>query len=77
MKETDVAFPVSQNMALLGAFEIESQVINADREFVASMNANIMAFAISQVYTPDLSFVYLDRSDTLKDGHSILKSWVS
>ena len=77
MKETDVVFPVSQNMALLGAFEIESEVINADREFVASMNANIMAFAVSQIYTPDLSFVFLDRRGTLKDGHSILKSWVS
>lgn len=77
MKETEVVFPVSQDMALVGAFEIKHQVVNADKQFVASLNSRIMSFAVSQVYAPNLSFVFVDNTGKLKDGHSILGSWVS
>lgn len=77
MKETEVVFPISQDMALIGAFEIKHQVMNADRQLVASMNSRIMSFAVSQVYAPNLSFVFVDNTGKLEDGHSILKSWVS
>ena len=74
MKETELVFPISQDMALIGAFEIENQVINGERQFVASMNSRIMSFAASQVYAPNLSFVFVDNTGKVEDGHSILKS---
>lgn len=76
MKGTEVVFPISQDMALIGAFEVEHQVISGDRQFVAAMNGRIMAFATSQVYAPNLSFVFLDNTGKVEDGHSIVKSWI-
>ncbi len=75
MKETEVVFPISQDMALIGAFEIEDEVINANRQFVASINSRIMYFAVSQVYAPNLSFAFQDHAGKLLYGNSILNSW--
>jgi hypothetical protein len=77
MKETEVLFPITQDMAIIGTFETEHKIISANKPLVASINSKIMAFAISQIYAPDLSFVFLGKNCKLKDGHSILNSWLS
>jgi len=72
MKETEVVFPISQNIAVIGAFEIENQVLNANKHLIASVNSRIITFATSQVYTPDLSFSFIDKDGMMKNGQSIL-----
>jgi hypothetical protein len=75
MKETEVVFPISQDMAVIGAFEIQNQVLNPKRDFVASINSRIMSFAVSQVYAPDLSFNFIDREGNMQSGNSIPNLW--
>jgi len=75
MSKTEVLFPVSQDMAIIGAFEAEDQVLEATRELVATVNTRIMAFAISQVYAPNLSFYFLDKNSDIKEGEGVLTWW--
>jgi hypothetical protein len=75
MKETEIVFPISQDIAVIGAFEIENQVLNADRNFVACINSRIIAFATSQVYAPDLSFIFVGKDGSIKSGNSIPNSF--
>jgi hypothetical protein len=75
MAKTEIVFPVSKNMALIGAFEIEDEVIKPQKEFIASINRRIMAFAVSQVYAPNLSFRCLDKNNTVQNGDNVLDWW--
>jgi hypothetical protein len=75
MVKTEIVFPVTKSIAMIGAFEIEDEVIEPQKEFIASINSRIMAFAVSQVYAPDLSFMYLDKSNNIKNGDSVFDWW--
>ncbi len=71
MKDTEVVFPISKNMAIIGEFEIKNQIVTAQREMVSYINSRIIYFAISQVYVPDLSFGFIDGKDNIREGCEI------
>lgn len=75
MKDTEVVFPVSQEIAVIGTFENQEQVLRAEKDFVALINSRIMAFTVSQLYAPSLSFNFIDKHANISNGYNITKSW--
>jgi Protein of unknown function (DUF4238) len=58
LRGTEIVFPVSPQIAAIGAFELEDGPWEADAAMVASINGTIIAFAERQVYARDLHFRY-------------------
>jgi hypothetical protein len=59
LKNTEIIFPLSSRLALVGAFEIQGdQKYTASAALVAEMNGTIIAFAERQVYARDRNFTY-------------------
>ena len=55
---TQLTFPLSSRVALVGAFEIDEQVDVVDEHFVAQINAVTILHSDRQVYARDLHFKY-------------------
>jgi hypothetical protein len=58
LKGTEIVFPISPRLAVLGAFEIEEGHADATPLMVAEMNGTIALFAERQVYARDMAFHY-------------------
>ena len=58
-KNTEIIFPLSPRLAVVGAFELQDGgEHDASADLVAAMNGTIIAFAERQVYARDRSFTY-------------------
>ncbi|OCK56763.1 DUF4238 domain-containing protein [Bradyrhizobium sp. LMTR 3] len=70
---TEVIFPISRRMAVVGAFEIKEDTIVLDASGVARLNGAMVAYADRQVYAADTNFLYTldDRKPRL--GASLVK----
>jgi Protein of unknown function (DUF4238) len=55
---TDVFFPVSPGLAMIGAFELKDDERTIAEDGVAAINGAIATYAERQVYTRDGNFVY-------------------
>lgn len=55
---TEVIFPLSQKLALLGRFEGDESVVPADKEMVARINSLLISNCHRQVYGRDALFSY-------------------
>lgn len=70
MGDTEVLFPLTQNMALVGAFDGEDRMEDADMFFVAGANARMIGYAFAQVYAPKRVFPYVGPGMTYRhDRH--------
>jgi hypothetical protein len=58
LKNTEIVFPVSARLAVIGAFEIENDELDVQQEFVAAVNGTIINFAQRQVFARDMNFHY-------------------
>jgi hypothetical protein len=58
IKGTEVIFPLSSRLALIGAFEIDDGEYDASDAFVAEINGVVIAYATRQVYARDQNFHY-------------------
>ena len=57
---TDIFFPVSPRLGIIGAFEIpKNNEIEVDEATVASCNGRTATFADRQIYARDVNFTYL------------------
>lgn len=56
---TQLLFPVSNELALIGGYEIEDMEADADERLVAQINGSIMLHANRQVYAHDGDFIYM------------------
>lgn len=63
LKGTEVLFPLSSRLAMIGAFDVENATINASDEMVAHFNGAAISMAARQVYARDHNFQY-KRSPT-------------
>lgn len=63
MLGTEVVFPVSPRLALLGAFEIEDAEIEVTERLVVGVNGAVIAMAERQVYSRDNNFAYSMHPD--------------
>lgn len=74
MEMTDVMFPLSSNLALIGRFEGEEKEATADFFSVASYNANVIGLARRQIYARDDAYSYLRTfPQPLGSGSTLLK----
>ncbi len=69
LRGTEVLFPVSSSLALLGAFEIQEDVVRANDHTAALMNAAIASHSERQVYCRSLDFMYWSqKTGTIRKG---------
>jgi Protein of unknown function (DUF4238) len=59
LEDTQVIFPLSTDLALMGSFEGEEDVVEADIFTVGRINSVIISSAEKQVYAHDYSFNYM------------------
>lgn len=63
--DTQVFFPLSQKVALIGDFEGENEIVIATQEIVAGINTNILRSAKRFIYAPQEKFWFLHSSGRL------------
>lgn len=73
MKRTSVTFPISQDLALLGAFEIDDilEAVPAAPQMVHAINGTSIGFAQRQIYAPKRQFFYIDCNHQVMDGRQL------
>lgn len=70
---TEILFPVSKEVALVGAFEIEDREIDVTPDQVAAFNGGMVAAAERQVYARDGEFAYsMGPGDKIRRGAELL-----
>ncbi len=57
--DTQIYFPLSKKVALVGDFEGSDGVLCGSKELVAGINSNILQFAHRQVYAREATFYFL------------------
>ena len=74
LTKTQVLFPVTRELAMLGAFEAQDQELDADDLLVAQINGSIFLHATRQVYARDGGFSYiLSHSAGNRRGDQLLE----
>lgn len=68
MPDTQVVFPLSRNIALIGEFEGQNGVSHGSLESVARINSRIIKSAYSQVYAPNLQFKFMASGGKILQG---------
>lgn len=60
MKNTQIQFPISQNLALLGEFEGSDGIIQADKNFVSILNSKMLLSVHERIFSPKIQFNFID-----------------
>jgi hypothetical protein len=55
---TQLLFPVSNELVIIGAFEIDNAEIDADDLLIAQINGSIILHSTRQIYARDSDFLY-------------------
>jgi len=76
MRDTQVIFPLSKNLVLIGEFENEEDgsditAVTASPELVASINRMLIAGSRGQIYAPSFNFKF-DGRDGIASGNMLL-----
>jgi len=70
---TQLLFPVSHDLAMIGAFEMRDEVRDIDGDHVARVNGCIFQYCMRQVYGSDGGFPYkLNHHAEFRRGHQLL-----
>lgn len=73
MQNTEIAFPLGKELALVGSFENDSTKIFASEFDVARLNGIVVSFSNKQVYSPDADFGYiLSPGGKIRDGRRLV-----
>lgn len=75
LKGTEVYFPVSQDLALLGEFEGKEGTVEATEDLVAIFNSKMLFNAYKQVYAPKFGFKFYGKNDEILMGNRILRDF--
>lgn len=73
LRNTEVLFALSHDLALVGNFEGEDGIIDADERQVALFNAVIIGHRGRQIYARDDRFRYMMRDGVLRRGADVLR----
>ncbi len=73
LRNTDVTFPISSNLAILGKFEAIPRILPADTELVAAVNSRTGRGA-NEVYARSHDFPWLGPDHTIRRG-GLLDAW--
>lgn len=72
LRSTEVLFPLSQNLLLLGDFDGKNGVIEGSRETVASINSELISNAVNQIYASRKNFNLLNMQGEIIKGESLI-----
>jgi hypothetical protein len=73
---TQIVFPISNVLAMMGAFEIKNEEIAANKILMAHINGTVIVHANRQVYAPDDAFVYkLAHNKRIMHGAELLHDY--
>jgi len=70
---TQVCFPVSQDLVLIGEFDKEDGVVHGSEELVALCNSTILHNFYNQIYAPKPGFKFYGKDGELMEGTRILR----
>lgn len=73
MRDTQVYFPVSKKLALIGEFDGPERVIDAPRALVAALNTKMLILSHNQVFAPSLNFSYRGEEGEVYSGRDLVK----
>lgn len=74
LRGTQIFFSVSSSVTIVGEFEGEPDVIEADRNFVANINSIFLNKFHKQIYAPKLTFSFIGLEGNLLEGRHLLNS---
>lgn len=72
MRDTQVYFPVSKDLALVGEFDREDKIVVGNRKLIALLNTKMLYNIYRQIYSPKLAFHFIGDNDKILDGNRIL-----
>ena len=73
MMGTDIYFPISPTLAVVGAFNVGNTIEDASEETVAACNSTMPDGADRQVYSPDHKFKYArTREEEPRTGNQLI-----
>jgi Protein of unknown function (DUF4238) len=76
--ETQLLFPISNDLAIIGAFEFKEGESDADESLVGLINGRIIEHAARQIYARDDGFLYVKPPDPgIRRGAQLLSDLVS
>ncbi len=68
-KGSEILFPISPSLAVIGAYELENAEADLTEDEVAACNGTIAVFAQRQVYAPTMNFKYqIDQNQPPKEA---------
>ena len=74
---TQIVFPISNDLAMIGTFELDGGEMDADEDFVSKVNGNIILHSNRQVYARSGDFLYqLQHNATVMHGMDLLSDAV-
>lgn len=74
LADTELFFPISKNLALLGVFDGVNRVIAANSTIAAMCNTKTIMNSIRYIYSPHKEFKFMDTSDeSIKSGSQVLE----
>jgi len=72
MRETEVLFPVTRNVAISGYFGGREGVFDATREMVALTNTKMLHYARDQIYAPRVDFPFMAAKGQIVGGQYLI-----
>jgi hypothetical protein len=73
LRGTEIYFPISPRLAMVGAFELKNDEVDVTEESVAGVNGAVVLTAEAHVYARDHSFHYvMQRDEPLKKASKLL-----
>lgn len=73
MKDTQVYFPISKDLGLIGEFDIEEGVLEGNIELIAALNSKLLMFSYKQIYAPKTQFKFRWKDGKILNGNELLK----
>jgi hypothetical protein len=74
LRRTQIIFSISNELAVIGAFEAYDDEMNVSQLFVAQVNATVILYSDRQIYARDGHFVYKMQHNTrIMRGFELLR----
>ena len=71
---SELLFPITNDLAMIGAFEVKENERDADERLIAQVNGCIIAHAERQIYARDKDFIYrMTHNTRIKRGTELLR----
>jgi hypothetical protein len=65
MRSTELVFPLTSQLALIGTFEGKRKEVRASRRVVSAINSRVVMFLERHIYAPHRSFEFFGRDGSI------------